>query len=593
VPGRDPSASTTEQDGRPGPTVSQGRRRNRRLISGITLWSLVGGLITLGPALRRGAVLNLDLILVPKLDLPSGIWGLGPELPRRLPLWDVPSAISRVISAELTGKALMVAIFVIAATGMARLMRMHGPFVANLAGLLYAFNPFVLTRTAVGHFNVTVPLAILPWVVPYLLHPTRRLTTTYVCALALGFGGHFGGSMAFAVVAVGVVVNGWHRWWAAAAVTIAAQAPWLIPGLIVAHSTGLAISDSSVFATKINDVGDLARVSAGGGFWNSYFQAGGAGIPEAIVGVSLLVLAIIGSRRLDPTLRRGLVVLGVAGWLITVGSGIAPFDRLFEAATGNLVGGVWRESQRALTLHLVWLMPSAVLGARQVASRLERSARGAWAARPVALAPIAALAVLAVPSIWGIGGQLEATPIPQDWQHIRQAIKEDPGPAVALPWYQYFNLRVGDGAVHRVLNPLPLYLGGDVISSSSNGLGRNVREQADTREATVGEIVHGIQDGTPGGVALAEQGVRWVVLLKTVGFEAFAEMDSDPRLERVIDGGDIVAYRVLDPAPVNAPRRWRLGAVVPLLSQTIPFAIGAWLLVLRRRNRRHLVEPVV
>ena len=34
-----------------------------------------------------------------------------------------------------------------------------------------------------------------------------------------------------------------------------------------------------------------------------------------------------------------------------------------------------------------------------------------------------------------------------------------------------------DGAVHRVLNPMPLYLGGDVVSSSANGLGHDVHER--------------------------------------------------------------------------------------------------------------------
>ena len=47
----------------------------------------------------------------------------------------------------------MLAIFVVAAAGMARLLRDQPRSVAAVAGLLYAFHPFMLTRVAVGHFN--------------------------------------------------------------------------------------------------------------------------------------------------------------------------------------------------------------------------------------------------------------------------------------------------------------------------------------------------------------------------------------------------------------------------------------------------------
>ena len=157
---------------RPDVVGAAGRRR----VMLTWLVPFVAGAIVLGPALAPGSLFNLDLVLVPHFDLPNGFWGLGPELPRRLPLWVPISWLSPWIPATISGKALMLAVFVLAWVGMTRLAHAFGVRWAFVAGALYALSPFVLTRTAVGHFMITVPLAVLPWVLPVLLRPGRSLS---------------------------------------------------------------------------------------------------------------------------------------------------------------------------------------------------------------------------------------------------------------------------------------------------------------------------------------------------------------------------------------------------------------------------------
>ena len=111
----------------------------------------------------------------------------------------------------------------------------------------------MLTRAAVGHFNVTWPHAVLPWVLPALLRPGRRLSSTFLAALALGFAGHFGGSVALVVVAVGVV-SSWiagerDHWWQAILVALAAQAPWLVPGLVVSATNDVQMAGGAALCT--------------------------------------------------------------------------------------------------------------------------------------------------------------------------------------------------------------------------------------------------------------------------------------------------------------------------------------------------------
>ena len=124
-----------------------------------------------------------------------------------------------------------------------------------------------------------------------------------------------------------------------------------------------------------------------------------------------------------------------------------------------------------------------------------------------------------------------------------------------------------------------------MLASSNNGLGHNVREQSDRREARADLVVATLVDGEPVSRSLADLGVRWVVMLKTVGFEQYGSLFRDPGLESVVDSPDIAAFRVSVPVATHRDRRWRLGAIPSLVSQLVPPGV-ALALVARRHTRR-------
>lgn len=508
-------------------------------------------LAILGPALRPGVIFNLDLILTPHLDTPTGFWGLGPELPRRLPLWVPISWLSSVVPATVTGKALMLILLVLPWVGMARLTRLlsiasapAGRLACNSAGALYALSPFILTRTAVGHFNVTVPHAVLPWVLPVLVRPGRRLSTTFLACFAMGFAGHSGGTLAVAIVCVVLLCGRRQRWLGVVAVAVAAQAPWVVPGLAVVAANPIHMATGDKFPTSAVGVAGLARLSAGGGFWNTYFQIGGSGAVVAISGVALLAMAVVGNRLIDPEFRVPLLVLGSLGWFVAAASAINGLDTVWFWINDHLLGGVWREGHRVLTLHLVWLAPAAALGSQRLYRALVARPRWTFGAGPAVVLPAAIATLLAVPGLWGLGGQVSADPLPAGWQQSRQAIEADPGTVLALPWYQYFNLSIGNGPVRRVLNPLPLYLGGDVLSSSDNGLQREVREYGDPRETPADALVARLVDHQAIAHDLSNLGVRWVMLLKTIPVAKYDALSSDPGLRTIVDTPEVALYEV-------------------------------------------------
>jgi hypothetical protein len=504
---------------------------------------LVVAFVVVGPVLMPGMVLNLDLILVPRLDIPSGFWGLGPELPRRLPLWVPISMVSEILPATVVGKALLVGQIVLAWTGMARRFRSAGPIGCHIVGALYALSPFMTTRAVVGHFSITLAFAVLPWVLPVLAHPGRRLGTTFLAASALAISGHFGGSLAVLLVLVAIAVGDRHRWAAAIAVTAIAQAVWLVPGVAVWLTTTTEPSSSADFATAVDGLDGFARLGAGGGYWNTYYQVGDGGWLAAGAGLVLLALALIGSRQLPGDSRRILEVAAAIGFFMAVASVLPVVATVFDAVSANPTMAVWREGHRLLGLSLLWLAPAAVFGSRRLAGSL-RSVGWPRASSAMTVLPLALATMLTMPALWAFGGRLESTPVPDGWNEVREIVRRNEGTTLALPWRQYFDLQVGDAAVARVLHPLPLFLGGDVISSSNNELGDGARERGDPREPVVDDLIAKLEQGADISTALAGVGVRWVVLLPTVESERYSALERDPDLSRVYSDADIEVFEV-------------------------------------------------
>lgn len=506
---------------------------------------LVVAVAFLGPALGPGALMNLDLIVLPHLDVPVALFGIGPELPRRVPLWAVIGAISGIIPATVTVKALLVATFVVSWTGMVRWASRLGVPHPSMAAALYTLSPLFLTRLGIGHLGLTLAAAILPWVAPVLFDPLRNRRHLFLAAAAMGLCGYHGGVLTLVTVAIAVWFRTPVRPGAAVggvAVAVAAQIPWLAPSISVALSVSIEPTSAVPFGLEVgNNPLSVLSLSAGNGYWNTYFQVGAGRVVATLVGGTLLALAVVGSRRLPAEVRRPLTTLGVATWVIAALSAWSGFDGVFRTLTSNPIGGLLRDPQRLLVLHLLWLAPSACLGAGWLSGRL--SARGAGVA--IAL-PVAAIVTIATPGLWGLAGNLDAEPVPAAWRQARDHVTHNPGPTLALPWAQYLNQQLPGQPLRRVLNPMPYLLGGDVLSSSDTRLEAGVREAGDPREPVVADGVAAlIENGTPIAPLLQRLGVRWVVLQTTSELaERYDALRDDPGLEVVVDQPELSVFAV-------------------------------------------------
>ena len=536
----------------------------RRPVASVPVWvwavGLVGSLVVMGPALGRGSLLNLDLLVLSDPPVPSGMWGLGPELPRRVPFWGPLAWLSHLFGGELVGKAVMVAMLWMCFVGAWRLThRLRadvgrggaagvGPWVA---GIFYAFGPFFATRTAVGHLLISWVMAVLPWAVTSLLAPVRLRSRAVLWSAALGLGGVFGGVIAGAYLIAGLVIDR-TSWWgrprrlfATLALFLGSQLPWLVPLAVVGVTGGgRDLAEASDFAPAFGSVADAARLVAGEGFWNGAFQvARDQPALSALAGIVLLAAALFGTVRIRSGLRVALCTLAGISFVVAVSSAVPGLSSLADAMSRSALGAPLRDTQRALVPFLLWLAVAAGLGAdRLLGVRAARS----WVGSLLAVAgvlPLAAAIVVAVPAAWGFGGELRPVHLSPEWAQARAAVEKEPGTVVALPWFQYYTL---DLARDRLtLGITPYYFGGDVIAASDPRLTAEHREEiTDPRYAAINGVVEAARDGRPVSDELAAAGVRWVVLQHDVDWQSYTGVVEDPGLELVVSGPTLDLYRV-------------------------------------------------
>lgn len=502
--------------------------------------SLIIALLIVGPLLAPGALFQLDRSLVPDAPFPLGTLGIGPEIPRDVPLRTILWFPGAIIGHVAVGKALMVLSITGAGAGMFHLARRcGGRLAASTAAILYATSPFLLTRLFVGHQAMWVVAATLPWVLPALTDRRRPLAEVFLACLALGLSGSYGGIVAWLVL---VSATHWREPRRAVlgrlGVAFAASAIWLVPGVAVV-SSGTSIVSSSRFATGTDSIGDAFALLAGQGFWLDTYEVG---VPNpfvaGVLGIMLVLLGIVGTSRIPDAGRRGLHVLA-AGALVLAGAPSAPLLGPFlDTLTSTPLGAPFREPQRYLLLYICWVSLAAPLGAHRLALNWQQYREA------IVLLPLAVAIVVSSYGWWGLNSDLQPTPVPTGWSEARKIIRDGGGTTLALPWTRYLPLRFAESS--RAINPVPKFLGTDVLVSSDLGLGGESQERSESREAAADEIVRGLLELDTSSTLeqLDAIGVRWIIVIHEGSYERFLpaliQLDLEPTLIRP----DIELYEV-------------------------------------------------
>lgn len=548
----------------------------------IALWSLLLGLLALGPALGPGAVLTYDMVWVPDLALTRDVFGLSTALPRAVPSDAVVGALDEIVPGLLLQKIVLLAMMVAAGIGAARMV--PGPLAGRLvAAGLYQWNAFVVERLLLGHWPVLVGYALLPWLLLLARRwrAERRLPPALLVLLPLASLSASAG-LASAILLV-TAAWGAGRRLVLLAMVAAANAPWVLAGL--AHAADAATDPAGARAFALNDEGAVPGPVAAltlGGIWNSeVVPSTRAGVLGWVSLVALGLLVVLGARRWwreHPSRERtALLVCWGVGWVSAVLTWVAPdqVGALGEAVPGL---GLLRDGSRLLGLCAPLLVMLVAAGVAQLVERVE----SASAARSSLLLAAALLPVALLPdAVAGVGGRLTPASYPETWSALRTdlAAADPAGDVLILPLTPF--RRPSWNHDRTVYDPLGRYLGRPFLASDVLVVSGVVIAGEDPR---VGEAATALEASTPEAraAALAELGVGAVVVDTTA---PGADLVPDVAGES-LPTGDGLRATVLDVAPAVREAGTPAAVMVVLGWSCFAGSLLAGLLVAVRARRR-------
>ncbi|MBB2909776.1 hypothetical protein FHS43_001022 [Streptosporangium becharense] len=439
---------------------------------------LLLGLLALGPALGPGFVLRYDMVFVP--DPPLTLPGEG--FPRSVPSDLVVALLAQAVPAQVVQKAVLLGVFVLAASGAAALVPSDrlGPRLA--AAAFYAWNTYLAQRLLLGQWALLLGVAALPWAVRAVVLGGRlRLVAALLPAAAGGFQAMLLSALtvlATAVTAPAGAVTRLRRTAEAGVVLGALSLPWLVPALLSGASTDPA--GVTAFAARADGpFGTVGSLLSLGGVWNAHAVVPGqqgwwsasvrlvlagvavwgfvrlrggpagpgpavaTGMGSAVAGTSPAATAGVGPAvtggpapavagpGLAAVAGMGPAVAARAGLAVAAGAGLAV--ALAGAFAPGVLGGLiaWWPGFGPFRDGQLYLAPFALLQAVGLAGAV-----AGWHSRAVAAVAVA-VPVLVLPTFaLGAFGRLAAVDYPGEWRRVQAIVNADPAPGalLSLPW---------------------------------------------------------------------------------------------------------------------------------------------------------------
>lgn len=543
--------------------------------------------LALGPLLvQRGYVLVGDMVFLPDPPLSRSLLGLSAAVPRAVPSDLVAALAGQVLPGDVVQKLLLIAVFLLAGSGGARLLRGCSLPAQAVAAVVLAWNPYVAERLALGQWAVLLGYGALPWVLVAAarLRAGERaawpglVVATGVAAL----------TPTGTVVAVGagllVLTCGRAPAWRAAGglagVGAVLSTPWLLPALLRPDGLHATPEGVAAFAARADmPLGVAGSLATLGGIWSSDAVPPGRGAGGL---VPVLVLLLVGVVAGTVLLLRGRAPLwprpaavGLLGAallaLVVAAAGATPGLRaaLTELVERVPAAGLLRDGPRHLG-------PLAVLQAVALGLAAEALARQLAAGRRAFAVLAAAVPVLLLPGLAnGISGRLEPVDYPPAWRVARAAVAADPvrGAVLALPWSAYRAPQWNGGGT--VLDPAGKAFDRRVVADDRLRVGRLVVPGEDPLAARLTPLAEGTG---PLVAAASAAGIRWVLVERDVPAARLVDLRLDGA-QLVVDAPELALWRLPTSAIVEEPTPPAVPVVIGDLAALalVLAAAGAWL----------------
>jgi hypothetical protein len=497
-------------------------------------------LTVLAPLLGRGFVLSYDMVFAPRQSLlPDGI-GVGSALPRAVPSDAVVALATWLVPGDILQKIVLAAALFAAALGAGRLVPTESTWTRVVAATGYGWTAWVAERLFIGHWQLLLAYACLPWIAAAgldLRSNEPKSLARLVVASAPAMLTPPGGLLA-AVLAV--VCGGARRAWLTAGAMVLLNAPWWLPALLRPGGALSTPDGVGAFAARAESWGTPVTSLLGlGGIWNAEVAPASRSNPLVpLLTLATVAAALLGlrelARHIGAPAARSLVLLGAFGVLLAAFPSFPAGADLLRWLTERLPGaGLLRDSQRFVAW---WALPLALgfaLAVERAAGYLRTTAARRAALAAAVLFPLAVLPDLA----WAGWGRLAAVDYPADWARVRAILQEDdrPGDVLALPLSSF--RRFGWNGRRTQLDPAPrvlprptvvddtLIVGGRAIPGEdprAAAVRQTIADGGDLRRLGIGWLL--VERGTPGRIearvlAGAEPAFRgeWLELYRLPG----------------------------------------------------------------------------
>ncbi len=542
---------------------------------GVVAW--VAAIVVGGAAAVRtfgsGLLLNWDQVVGPTIPMPPGFFGLGPELPRRVPFYGPLALASEVVGGPNVVAVLIWSTVAVACLGVVRLIGRNP--VGVLLGVVYALSPFLLSRLAVGHLPLAVATALLPHALVDLGDRRRR----WQWAIVFGFTGSSGTVLGLVPLLVATLrrERSGERL-RSLIVLVAAQAVWVVPGLVVlVGGSALPSAASALFQARADGVLGPARAVAGGGlFLVDEDVATRAPVLAAVLGLSLLLglAGLVGRQRSVLRPDDGAASMESIGpdliWSALVGLG------LFVVPTVPGVRTVWENALVGPLVivretHKFWPLFGLVLlvGLGSVLGR--RGALGVAAG-----AGLAALAMaVGWSGLWGADGRLTPLAEPASLAAIRAELADGDHVVLALPWERYGPSSLAGG--RATLEPSPWLLDGRILASGRAFASVDSDERTTVDDEKLAGIDTMVRAGSTVADELRDLGIDRVVVMGSPDAAFYRRLGREPGVRQLVGSSESPASDVdasvllfaIDDVPVSIPPSNDAGAVAVLATQLL------------------------
>ncbi len=576
-------------------------RDPRRILSRADWLMLASGLLI-------GLVVCLPFIGGGRLFLLD--WSIGPSTPiistTTLGLYGgltsgaVGSVVTGLLNWALGAVAtwlLFLMFFPIAFLGIARLT--GGALASRIsAGVLYTLNPFVFNRLFVGHIDLLLGYALLPYAVLSALRVERSLWR-YALRISLWWAAltsltpHFSWIYGVVVLVVAIVVaTKGQLQQSAARLALTVTAFFIMSAyLLLPHYATTLAAQNSQSLSLYQSSGDprfglFPNVAGLYGFWR---LGPGPTLPKNLIsGWPFLFVAIllVVATGVWVTLRRGnstgdgtadgtepnvqsvtandlrglapdadaplgtnrsfvaisLLALGVVGYFLALGSQ-GPTGALFRWGYLHVpFFPIMREPQKFLMLLALAYAVFFGWGIAHIA-RLATSAKGSRAAA-AALVLGMALPIAYTPTMFdGLSAQIAPSQIPSGYARANALMGDGAGAVLALPWHLYLSYRFTENRV--VANLTPSLFRRNVIAGDNLEAGGVATQSTSLESKYLSALYARGSTLTHFGALIAPLGVQYVVLSKTVDWPAYLWLARQADLKPILNTAALEVWKNL------------------------------------------------